>query len=319
LDSFQKSLKSGAYNGLTRCVLENINKITGLRSHKMTLSDIYSSNFNKIVNLSALVILKIIDMKNLILYIPFLLLTITSCHKEKEDPRTGRTTAVFNISKTYGSVKDIDGNEYKTITLGTQTWMAENLRSTHYQNGDPISNVKGETDLSQWGNLTTGAYCSYNNSSNADSIATFGFLYNGYAAIDIRNIAPAGWHVPTDVEWDTLETFVAAGDAETLPIGNGVAGGRLKEAGTLHFGLANKADNSSGFTALPGGERSTSYNAATYSSKFEEMGHFSAYYSSSSIYPRFLLMRLIVPDFIGISRNQIPISFGISVRCVKDN
>jgi len=257
-------------------------------------------------------------MKNLFPIIASLFLILACCCKKVDDIKTGRSTAVFNPAKTYGTVKDIDGNVYKTITLGTQTWMAENLRTTHYQNGDSIPNVKGATDPSLWGNLTTGAYCAYNNTGNLDSIATFGLLYNGYAVTDSRNIAPAGWHVPTDADWDALETFVAAGDAETLPIGNGVAGGRLKEAGPLHFGPANKADNSSGFTALPGGERSTSYNEATYSSKFEEIGHFSIYGSSSSINPESLFMRLVVPDFTSISRNQIDFLFGISLRCVKD-
>jgi uncharacterized protein (TIGR02145 family) len=257
-------------------------------------------------------------MKNLFPIIAFLFLILVSCCKKEDGIKIGRSTAVFNSAKTYGTVIDIDGNVYKTITLGTQTWMAENLRTTHYQNGDTIPNVRGATDPSLWGNLTTGAYCAYNNTGNLDSIATFGLLYNGYAITDSRNIAPEGWHVATDADWDTLETFVAAGDAITDAYGNGVAGGRLKEAGTLHFGPANHADNSSGFTALPGGERSTSYNEATYSSKFEELGHFSLYWSSSSIHPGLLLMRLIVPDFIGISRNQIPISFGISTRCVKN-
>ncbi len=254
-------------------------------------------------------------MKNLFLIIIILYLIITSCCKEKDDIKAGRSTAVFNISKYYGTVKDIDGNGYKTIVLGSQTWMAENLRTTHFQNGDLIPKIK---DSSEWGNLTSGACCTYNNSTDADTIATFGLLYNGYAVTDNRSMAPEGWHVATDAEWDILETFVAAGDAITDAFGNGIAGGRLKEVGAVHFGPANNADNSSGFTALPGGERSTYYVNATYSSKFEEIGHFSLYWSSSSIYPGLLLMRLIVPDFTGISRNQIPISFGISVRCVKN-
>lgn len=260
-------------------------------------------------------------MKNLFPIIAFLFLILVSCCKKEDDIKTGRSTAVFNTSKTYGTVKDIDGNVYKTITLGKQTWMAENLRTTRYQNGDSIPNVKEKTDLSLWGNLTTGAYCAYNNTGNLDSIATFGLLYNGYAITDSRNIAPEGWHVPTDADWDALETFVAAGDAETLPTGNGVAGGRLKEAGTLHFGPANHADNSSGFTALPGGERSTSYNEATYSSKFQFIGYFGAYWTSSELRPppmRTMIMRLMVPDFTSITRGENPISFGNSVRCVKD-
>lgn len=257
-------------------------------------------------------------MKNLFPIIAFLFLILVCCCKKEDDIKTGRSTAVFNPAKSYGTIKDIDGNVYKTIALGDQIWMAENLRATHYQNGDTIPSVKGKTDLSIWGNLTSGALCSYNNTSDLDSIATFGFLYNGYAVTDNRNIAPEGWHVATDTDWDALETYVAAGGAITDAFGNGIAGGRLKEAGALHFGSANHADNSSGFTALPGGVRSTSYNDAIYTSKFEEIGHFSAYWSSSSIHPGALLIRLMVSDFNGISRGQYLLSFGISVRCVKN-
>ncbi len=260
-------------------------------------------------------------MKNLFLLIAFMFLIAANSCKKDDAIKVGKSTAVFNSSKIYGTVKDIDGNIYKTITLGTQTWMAENLRTTHYQNGDTIPNVKGVKDPSLWGNLITGAYCTYNNTSDLDSIATFGLLYNGYAVTDSRNIAPEGWHVPTDAEWNTLETFVAAGDAITDDLGNGVAGGRLKEVGILHFGSNNHADNSSGFTALPGGERSTSYNEATYSSAFWFIGYFSAYWTTSEADPppfSTLFMRLMVPDFTSITRNPELYNYGISVRCIKD-
>ena len=154
--------------------------------------------------------------------IPVLFVILTCCCKDPVDQETGKSTAVFNPLKTYGTLVDIDGNIYKTITIGEQTWMAENLRTTHYQNGDPIPNVKNP---SSWGSLATGAYCTYNNTTNPDSIETFGFLYNGFTIVDTRNIAPKGWHVPTDEDWDKLQTFVAEGEAETTSTGNGVAGG----------------------------------------------------------------------------------------------
>jgi uncharacterized protein (TIGR02145 family) len=257
-------------------------------------------------------------MKNLFPIIAFLFLILVCCCKKEDGIKTGRSTAVFNSTKTYGTVKDIDGNVYKTITLGTQTWMAENLRTTCYQNGDPIPNVKGVSDPSLWGNLTTGAYCSYKNTSDNDSIATFGFLYNGYAVTDSRNIAPEGWHVATDAEWDTLETFVAEGEAETTSTGNGVAGGRLKEAGDLHWGYANHADNRSGFTAMPGGQRSVENTGFEIISPFKYITYFGCYWSSTSVYANYLLTRLMVPDFVGISRGQLYMSFGNSIRCIKD-
>jgi len=150
---------------------------------------------------------------------------------------------IFNPDLTYGSVTDIDGNIYKTIIIGTQTWMAENLKTTKYRNGDPIPNV---TDNTAWYALSTGSYCWYNNDA-ATYKATYGVLYNWGAVSDSRNIAPTGWHIPTDAEWTTLTTFLG---------GESVAGGKLKETGTTHWQSPNTgATNSSGFTALPGGCR----------------------------------------------------------------
>lgn len=91
------------------------------------------------------------------------------------------------------TISDIDGNTYDIIKIGNQWWMAENLKVTHYQNGDPIPNVISSSD---WVNLKTGAYCIYDN--NFANVATYGRLYNWYAVVDKRNIAPKGWHVPTD-------------------------------------------------------------------------------------------------------------------------
>ena len=138
---------------------------------------------------------------------------------------------------------DIDGNEYKTITIGTQTWMAENLRTTKYRNGDPITYIGGF----DWGTSLSGAYCWINN--NVAFKVTYGGSYNWFAIADNRNIAPVGWHVPTDTEWATLTDYLG---------GTNVAGDKLKETGTMHWPTPNSgATNSSGFTALPGGYRET--------------------------------------------------------------
>jgi uncharacterized protein (TIGR02145 family) len=159
------------------------------------------------------------------------------------NPLNGKTTAVFNPAKKYGTVTDIDGNTYKTIVIGEQTWMAENLRVTRYRNGDSIPNV---TDNEKWANLETGAYCNYNNTNSLDTIATYGRLYNFYAVADERNIAPKGWRMPDMVDWLILIEYLG---------GDTIAGGKLKEAGDLHWEATNRADNSSGFTALPGVQR----------------------------------------------------------------
>jgi len=149
-----------------------------------------------------------------------------------------------------GSVSDIDGNSYGTVTIGTQVWMKENLKTTKYNNGILIPNV---TDSAVWNNLTSGAYCWYNNSIVNKPI--YGALYN-YYAINTENICPVGWHVPSDAEWDVLVTFLG---------GNSVAAGKLREAGTSHWISPNTgATNSSGFTALPSGARlSYAFNGLT--------------------------------------------------------
>jgi uncharacterized protein (TIGR02145 family) len=112
-----------------------------------------------------------------------------------------------------GTVTDYDGNFYRTVRIGDQCWMMDNLKVTHYRNGDPIPNV---TDAGEWNNLSTGAYCDYNNDpANADA---YGRLYNFCAVYDSRNIAPEGWHVATDEEWQTLVDFLG-GDDVGLHIG----------------------------------------------------------------------------------------------------
>jgi uncharacterized protein (TIGR02145 family) len=154
------------------------------------------------------------------------------------------TPIVFNSALSYGTMTDIDGNIYKTITIGTQTWMAENLRTTKYRDGSEIPNV---TDGDKWYALITGAYCNYDNTTNPNIIATYGRLYNGHAVSDIRNIAPTGWHVPSPTEWELLIKYSG---------GWKVAGGKLKETGTTHWYYNyNGTTNETGFTALPGGYR----------------------------------------------------------------
>ena len=118
--------------------------------------------------------------------------------------------------KAQTTVTDIDGNVYRTVKIGTQVWMAEKLKTTRYRNGDPIPNV---TDNPQWISLKTGALCWYKN--DEANKATYGSLYNWFAVADSRNIAPVGWHVPSDEEWTTLTTCLG---------GEFFAGGKLIEA-----------------------------------------------------------------------------------------
>jgi hypothetical protein len=114
-------------------------------------------------------------------------------------PATCGAPNVHNPAKTYGSMTDQQGNVYKTIVIGSQEWMAENLKTSIYRNGEAIANV---TDDSQWQVLTTGAWCYYNNDNQFN--CPHGKLYNWYAVADPRNLCPTGWHVPTDGEWNVL-------------------------------------------------------------------------------------------------------------------
>lgn len=178
----------------------------------------------------------------------FMVINLIACESDESvtpnNPLNGRTTAVFNPDKKYGTMTDIDGNIYKTIVIGNQTWMAENLRVKHYQNGDTIPNI---TDNEEWGDLTTGAYCNYSNTKNLDTIATYGRLYNWYAVADSRKLAPEGWRVPTIADWMELVEYLG---------GDTIASNALKERGNTHWNNNfESADNSSGFTALPGGRR----------------------------------------------------------------
>jgi len=141
------------------------------------------------------------------------------------------------------SVSDIDGNIYHGVYIGDQIWLNENLKVTHFCNGDPIPNVIG----AEWSSLTTGAYCDYDNNENNST--TYGRLYNWFATNDSRNLAPEGWHIPSDEEWQNLIEFIG---------GNSIASGKMKEQGTEHWNSPNAgATNESGFSALPSGSRSS--------------------------------------------------------------
>jgi uncharacterized protein (TIGR02145 family) len=149
----------------------------------------------------------------------------------------------FNPSKTYDTMTDNDGNVYKTITIGTQTWMAENLRSTYFRNGDAITS---ENSCAIWQVDTTGLQCIYN---DAATPGKWGRLYNWYAANDPRNIAPKGWHIPSISEWKTLLDYASKNC--TKPGSDNSAAKYL--CATDEWSAALKTDNGSGFTILPAG------------------------------------------------------------------
>jgi uncharacterized protein (TIGR02145 family) len=198
------------------------------------------------------------------------------------------------------NLADVDGNSYKTVTIGTQVWMAENLKTTKYNDGTAISNV---TDNTAWSTNTTGAYCNYSNTlANSD---IYGSLYNWYvaASTNSKKVCPIGWHVPTDAEWTTLTTYLGGGS---------VAGGKLKETTTIHWLSPNTgATNETGFTALPGGYRDGS-------GSFGLIGIYGFWWSSSISGTTYAWYRYMINSNGSISGGDNPQHAGSYVRCLKD-
>lgn len=196
---------------------------------------------------------------------------------------------------------DADGNVYSSVRIGNQVWMAENLSTTKYNDGSPITQVSDET---VWKDLTTEAYCWYNNDKTTYGDA-YGALYNWYA-VNTGKLCPTGWHVPSDSEWSLLTDYL---ESETF------AGGKLKEAGTVNWQSPNvSATNISGFTALPGGDRGPDGN-------FYGIGSGGYWWTTSvgtydveiNAYYRRLLY-----DTDDTERLLFRKTMGESVRCVKD-
>ena len=166
-----------------------------------------------------------------------------------------------NVVQTDSTVMDVDGNVYPTVKIGNQVWMAENLRTTHFNDGTIIPQV---TDNAEWSNLLTPGYCFYNNDSAAYS-ATYGAFYNWYT-VETNNLCPDGWYVPSDEEWKQLEIYLGMSEADADQAtwrGQGI-GGKLKESGTRHWRYPNTgATNETGFFALPSGCRDGSCRIAS--------------------------------------------------------
>jgi uncharacterized protein (TIGR02145 family) len=204
----------------------------------------------------------------------------------------------FTTTDSNGTVTDIDGNTYRTIKIGNQWWMAENLKVTHYRNGITIPIV---ADSASWSGQTSGAYCNINN--DASQVAIYGRLYNWYAINDSSVIAPAGWHVASDSEWQTLVDFLG---------GDAVAGGKMKETGTTHWITPNVgATNESGFSALPGGFRYDTGN-------FYGFGAHGNFWSSTAAGGNVSWYRFLHCTNAGVARYSSNITAGFSIRCVKD-
>ena len=214
---------------------------------------------------------------------------------------TSNNTSEYSNTAGVAVIFDIDGNIYEMIQIGTQVWMAENLKVTKYRNGDPIPTAYNN---SAWSALTTGAYATYNDdASNTD---TYGLLYNWYVVDNSLNIAPEGWHVPTDAEWQILVDYLG---------GSNIAGGKLKEMGATHWLNPNTgATNESGFTALPGG------NCYSGTGFYYYLGYYGYFWSSTeSIYnSNHAWYWGLTYYYSYVNRGGEYKNYGFSIRCVKD-
>ncbi len=210
------------------------------------------------------------------------------------------TGIVIKMIASATTVTDVDGNVYEAVTIGTQTWMAENLKTTKYNDG---SAIPVELNNSKWSNLRTPAYCWYANNGPANK-DTYGALYNWYA-VSTGKLAPEGWHVAADSEWNALITYLG---------GTAVAGGPLKEAGMIHWnwGTVNAgATNETGFSALPGGMR-------TYVGDFSGINLVTYLWSSSNYSETYAMACTISCSTSDVQRLTLSKWLGFSVRCVKD-
>jgi uncharacterized protein (TIGR02145 family) len=222
----------------------------------------------------------------------------------------GRITALENKMALMEGLKDIDGNEYEIVIIGNQIWMAENLRTTKYNDGTPIPT--GHSNA-QWEALTTGAYSVYPHSSisglnsDAEVLEAYGALYNWYA-VETGNLCPTGWRVPTDAEWTTLTDYV--GEAS-------VAGGKLKSTRTApdahpRWGSPNtSATDEYGFSALPGGDRSGD-------GAFYDVGDDGLWWSSTENNTYNAWFRFVDYFYSDVFRGSYNKELGFSVRCLRD-
>lgn len=221
------------------------------------------------------------------------LLLFSACKKEESEPTPDPAPPATL------TVTDIDGNTYPAVRIGNQVWMAENLRTAHYRNGDPIPHL---VDSADWAGAVAGGWCNYDNAPANDAL--YGKLYNWYATTDPRQICPEGWHVPTYTEWTTLMSYLG---------GAALAGGKLKSTSPQWDTPNIGATNETGFNALPGGIRLIDhFDLEAMAAYFWGMALDSGSDASAwtLIYPSAELQVTTIHPFM---RNN-----GICLRCMRD-
>ena len=254
-----------------------------------------------------------------ILTIIVLTIILLSCKKENSTQNTNNTTTNNTLGKYGNGVIDIDGNKYKTVIIGNQEWMGENLNVTRFNDGNKIPNI---VESKMWANFLNEAWCNYNNNDSIGSI--YGKLYNWEVVNNNKNVCPIGWRIPNKTDWDKLFNTIGGSNIAGSPI-NGSA---LREMGQKHWLLKDtSAFNSTLFSSLPAGLRTTFFD----SSLFHQLGYYTCYWSTTN------LNNDIKPSFSVILKcgeGQIPKSYiseqtlfgfsylekssGISIRCIKE-
>lgn len=248
----------------------------------------------------------------IIIFCLILISFFTGCKKETN----------VNPAVEYGTVSDIDGNVYKTVKIGNRWWMAENLKAKRYRNGDSVNYVDLNSipDSAKWSNLKAGAYCIIDNSDTTSQNykgKKFGYLYNWYTVGDERNIAPSGWHVPSDSEWKELEIYLGMqkDEADNVNWRGNDQGNKLK----IYNGWNPSSDkftiwgsNESGFTAIGGG-------CCLYNGIWGSPGTFSTgFWWSSSLAGNQAWYRYLDYNKANVFRYIAPLTSGYSIRCIKD-
>jgi uncharacterized protein (TIGR02145 family) len=215
---------------------------------------------------------------------------------------------VHNATITYGAMTDQEGNTYKTVVIGEQEWMAENLNTSIYRNGDPIPEIQ---DAQEWDNTALGAWCYPNN--DAVNACPYGKLYNHHVITDVRNVCPNGWHVSSNQEWSDLINYLdpssPALEDDNYPNNAGIALVSVRENPTM-------VANSSGFSILLAGSRS-SYSDSDFN---EYVSGQEAFFWTSDVTSNLIdeAWGRTYEGYEDIELDPYPIGYGGTIRCVKD-
>ena len=212
------------------------------------------------------------------------------------------------------TIRDIDGNVYTSVTIGTQVWMVENLKTTKYLNGDLIGTTNPDTlDIT----LESTPKYQWAYEGNESNVNTYGRLYTWYAITDTRNVCPIGYHIPTDTEWTTLTDYLINNGYGYQGSGNDIGKSMAATSGwgtdptEGNLGNDQEGNNSSGFTALPSGSRD-------YFGSFWDIGYVGRWWSSTEASTMSTYYRGMSAGYSNVLRYDLGKQNGFSVRCLRD-